>query len=344
MIRDGTVFDDDHLPNEIVGRNSHMNQVTTALVPIERGSQAENCFLFGPSGAGKTTVARAAVRELRREVLDIPYAYVNCWQNYTKNAVLECLAQDLVDAAVSRNASNRELTRTVQRQLDGPGVVILDEVDQLQETAVLYDLHQMSGVSWIAVANREIDLFSGLEERVRSRMSVGFRVTFNAYDDETITDILDRRAREGLGSGVVSRDVLTRIARLSDGDARTAITALRVAARKSTDEGLSMIPERIVGKSILAAGEEVRRKTISKLNQHQRVIYNVLKNDGPLIQKDLYKQYSESHEDPLTLRYLRQKHLPKLEHYGLVETDRSAKGKLYQLVKPNRPEHQTELS
>ncbi|MFP4153567.1 MAG: AAA family ATPase [Alkalispirochaeta sp.] len=100
MIRDGTVFDDDHLPREIVGRNSHMTEVTTALAPIERGEQAENCFLFGPSGAGKTTVARAAVRELRREVLDVPYAYVNCWQNYTKNAVLECLAQELVDAAV----------------------------------------------------------------------------------------------------------------------------------------------------------------------------------------------------------------------------------------------------
>lgn len=55
MIRDGTVFDDDHLPNEIVGRNSHMNEVTDALSPIEDGFRAENCFLFGPSGAGKTT-------------------------------------------------------------------------------------------------------------------------------------------------------------------------------------------------------------------------------------------------------------------------------------------------
>jgi len=306
-----------------------MNEVTTALSPIEHGEQAENCFLFGPSGAGKTTVARAAVRELRKEVLEVPYAYVNCWQNYTKNAVLECLAQDLVDAAVPRNASNRELTTTIQRQLEGPGVVILDEVDQLSETEVLYDLHQISGVSWIAVANREIDLFAGLEERVHSRMSVGFRVMFNAYDDDTITEILDRRAREGLGSSVVSRDVLARIARLADGDARTAITALRVAARKSTQAGLSSIPARIVEESVFAAGEEVRRKTISKLNQHQRVIYEVLESEGSLIQKDLYERYSEAHNDPVTLRYLRQKHLPKLEHYGLVKTERNGSGKLY---------------
>ena len=333
MISDGTVFDDDHLPREIVGRNSHMNEVTTALAPIERGEQAENCFLFGPSGVGKTTVARAAVRELRKEVLEVPYAYVNCWQNYTKNAVLECLAQDLVDAAVARNASNRELTTTIHQQLDSPGVVILDEVDQLSETEVLYDLHQLPGVSWIAVANREIDLFAGLEDRVHSRMSVGFRVTFRQYDDDTITEILDRRAREGLGSNVVSRDVLARIARLSEGDARTAITALRVAARKAAQGGLSSIPARIVEESILAAGQEVRRKTISKLNQHQRVVYEVLKSEGPLIQKDLYERYSEQHDDPVTLRYLRQKHLPKLEHYGLVETERNGSGKSYALAK-----------
>jgi Cdc6-like AAA superfamily ATPase len=329
MIRDGTVFDDDHLPREIVGRNSHMNEVTTALAPIEQGEQAENCFLFGPSGVGKTTVARASVRELRKEVLEVPYAYVNCWQNYTKNAVLMCLAQDLVDAAVARNASNRQLTKTNHQQNDSPALVILDEVDQLSETEVLYDLHQISGVSWIAVANREIDLFAGLEERVHSRMSVGFRVMFNAYDDDTITEILDRRAREGLGSSVVSRDVLARIARLADGDARTAITALRVAARKSTQAGLSSIPARIVEESVFAAGEEVRRKTISKLNQHQRVIYEVLESEGSLIQKDLYERYSEAHNDPVTLRYLRQKHLPKHDHYGLVKTERKGSGKLY---------------
>ena len=51
-------------------------------------------------------------------------------------------------------------------------------------------------------------------------MSVGFRVTFGQYDDdETITEISDRRSREGLGSFVFGRDVLACIARLADGDA-----------------------------------------------------------------------------------------------------------------------------
>jgi hypothetical protein len=43
------------------------------------------------------------------------------------------------------------------------------QVDQLNESKVLYDLHQINGVSRIAVANWEIDLFAGLEEGGFSR-------------------------------------------------------------------------------------------------------------------------------------------------------------------------------
>jgi len=45
-------------------------------------------------------------------------------------------------------------------------------------------------VSWIAIANREINLFRGLEARIHSRMSVEVWVTFGQYDDKTITEIL----------------------------------------------------------------------------------------------------------------------------------------------------------
>ncbi|OYR80730.1 AAA family ATPase, partial [Halorubrum ezzemoulense] len=190
MIRDGAVFEDDHLPDPIVGRNRHMNEVTDALAPVEDGQRAENCFLFGPSGAGKTTVARAAVRELRREVLDVPYAYVNCWRDYTRNAVLERLSRDLVGTAVPRSASTSTLLDRVHRNFNGPGVVILDEVDQLRETELLYDLHSFSGLSWIGIANDEVDLLADLDERVRSRISVGYRVRFDRYGEDTIAEIL----------------------------------------------------------------------------------------------------------------------------------------------------------
>ena len=332
MLRDATVFEDEHLPREIVGRNSQMNEVTDALAPVEEGVRAENCFLFGPSGAGKTTVARAAVRELRREVLDVPTAYVNCWKDYTRSSVLERAANTLADAAVPKNAPTRELIDTLQDGLDSPSVIILDEVDQLQDSNVLYDLHSVPELAWICIANREVDLLARLDERIHSRISVGYRVQFDRYTVDTVTEILDRRTAQGLESGAVEHETLRRIAELVDGDARQAITALRVAAHKSEREGLSMIPQRLVDDAVLHAEAEVRRKTISKLNDHQRVLYECIEEHGPLIQKALYRRYQQAHPDPITLRALRKNHLPKLAHYNLIRTERGGEGKSYRLA------------
>lgn len=332
MLRDGTVFDDDHLPREIVGRNSQMNEVTDALAPIEDGGRAENCFLFGPSGAGKTTVARAAVRALRREVLEVPTAYVNCWKDYSRSGVLERAAKNLAGAAVPKNAAARDLIDTLQVSLDAPSVIVLDEVDQLRDPGTLYDLHSVHGLAWICIANREVDLLARMDERVRSRVSVGYRVQFDRYDVDTVTEILDRRARQGLDPGAVERDTLRRIAELVDGDARRAITALRVAARKAEREGLSRIPSRLADDAVFDAEAVVRRKTVSKLNHHQRVLYECIEDHGPLIQKELYERYEAEHPDPITLRALRKGHLPKLEHYNLIETERGGSGKEYRVA------------
>lgn len=332
MLRDATVFDDDHLPREIVGRNSQMNEVTSALAPIEDGFRAENCFLFGPSGAGKTTVARAAVRELRQEVMEVPTAYVNCWREYTRTGVLERATKGMLGVPVPGNASASQLLERLGNGLESPSVLILDEVDQLRDKGVLYDLHSVRGLGWICIANREVDLLADLDERVRSRVSVGYRVQFDRYTVDTVAEILDRRATQGLEPGAVERETLRGIAEHVDGDARRGITALRVAARKANDEGLSTIPERIVAEAVDVAEAEVRQKTISKLNDHQRVLYECLENWGPLIQKDLYERYRDQHPDPLTLRALRKTHLPKLLHYNLIDADREGTGKMYRLA------------
>jgi Cdc6-like AAA superfamily ATPase len=58
-----------------------MNEVTDALSPIEDGFRAENCFLFGPSGAGKTTGTRPAVRNDDRhpELRDVVRSNAKVW-------------------------------------------------------------------------------------------------------------------------------------------------------------------------------------------------------------------------------------------------------------------------
>jgi len=44
------------------------------------------------------------------------------------------------------------------------------------------------------------------------------------------------------------------------------------------------------------------------------------------------KRYQEAYDDPVTLRYLRENHLPKLEHYNLVDVEQDRGSKRYYLV------------
>ena len=119
----------------------------------------------------------------------------------------------------------------------------------------------------------------------------------------------------------IANDSLEIVRAFNDGDARMAITTLRAAARKASSEGLSNISRRLVEDSISKAEKKIARKKYSKLNDHQRVVYDVLLEKGPLIQRELHERHSERHDNPVSLRYFRETHLAKLEHYELIDTE-----------------------
>ncbi|MFA9516038.1 hypothetical protein ACERIT_02265 [Halopenitus sp. H-Gu1] len=58
----------------------------------------------------------------------------------------------------------------------------------------------------------------------------------------------------------------------------------------------------------------------------------MVRDHGPLIQNELYEAYERRHDSPVSLRSLRGKHLPKLEHYNLIDSERTGDGKQYELI------------
>ena len=71
MIQDARVLQDEFIPKEVGHRNQEMNELSRALDPVTRNEPAETVFLYGPSGAGKTCLARFALDRLRETVLDL---------------------------------------------------------------------------------------------------------------------------------------------------------------------------------------------------------------------------------------------------------------------------------
>ena len=332
MIVDGRVLCEDFVPGDVVHRHDEVRRLSAGLEPLLVGGRPETAFLFGPTGAGKTCIARYTLEQLHTEAPSVRVAYVNCWQEYTRFRVLYSLL-DAIDRAfdVHRSTPKDELFDRLWDADDAPIVAILDEVDQLAETEVLYDLHRLPHVSLVLVANREEELFAGFDDRVRSRLRAGRRIQFDRYGTDELVAILDERVRLGLEPDAVSQAELLTIADAAAGDARVGIGILRSAAQRATNRGLDELTDDLLEAAIPDARTEIRQTTVESLPDHQRTLYEIVQETGEIEPGDLYATYEARVEQPKTRRTLRN-YLTKMVHYDLIEAVGEKRGRTYRPV------------
>lgn len=320
VIQDARVLQDEFIPKEVAHRDGEMDALTHALGPVTRDEPAEPAVLFGPSGAGKTCLAQFAVDRLRESVFDLAHQYVNCWRDYTRFRALHRIAEGIGSTGdIHRGSATTDSLLERLEAYDGPqAVVILDEVDQLQDGSVIYDLYRMRGISMILIANREEELYAQLDDRLVSRLRGSVQVTFEKYDLEELVAILEDRVRWGLRADAIDREQLVAIADAAAGDARVAISILRNAARRADQAGATEIDTEVLEASVPEAKDELRRKHVDQLQPHQRTLYQIIQDGESVAPADLYEAYRERVEDPKSDRTVRN-HLSKLAHYNLIE-------------------------
>jgi orc1/cdc6 family replication initiation protein len=330
MLTNERVFEEEFVPAEVVHRHDEVTAVSEALAPIERGGPTEVTFLFGPTGAGKTCVARYTAGQLTECHPNVEVVYVNCWQEYTRFRVLYRLLEGLGEThGVHRGSTAKdELFARLRETVEDPYVVILDEADQLADDEVLYDLYRVPEVSLVPITNAERDLFDTLDDRVRSRLGPGRRVRFDRYTTDQLTDILARRAEVGLAPDAVDEPALRRIADRAAGDARVAIRTLRAAVARAAEQGCDRVTDAVVDAAVPRAGRTVEQSALDRLSDHQRVVFDVVAQRGPIDPGDLYEAYTERVTDPRSKRMVR-KYLRQLEQYDLVESHGENRGRTY---------------
>lgn len=331
MITDARVFQLDFIPREVKHRPAEISYLTDTLKPIitDEGFP-EPSFLYGPSGAGKTCIARYTVEQLREEVVDLNTQYVNCWEDYSRFKTLYRILDGINKTLdVHRQSTPKDELLERLKEYDGPPyVVILDEVDQLQDKSLLYDLYRLPNLTMILIANREEDVFSTLDERLNSRLQGCARIQFGQYTLSQLVTILEDRVQWGLEPGVIDDEQLKTIADFAAGDARIAISVLRNATRIARQEGQEKITDDAIQTAVPEAKSEIRQKTTDKLTEHQTAIYEIIKESDSISAGDLYDQYCERVSDPKTRRTMRN-HLSKLEQYNLVVAKGNTKARTY---------------
>ncbi|WP_336345967.1 Cdc6/Cdc18 family protein [Halalkalicoccus ordinarius] len=332
MITDARVFQDTFVPEEVVHRNTELTHLSGVLAPVLHGEPAETAAIFGPTGVGKTCCARYAVEQLRENSFNVRTQYVNCWQDYNRYRVLYRLLEGLDRTLdIHRQSTPRDvLYDRIREANDDPYVVVLDEVDQLEEKDVLYDLYTLSHISLILIANDEQEFYSNLGDRLYSRLTGSERVQFDPYSLDEIVAILDARANSGLANGVVSPAQMELIADRAAGDARVAIGILRTAARKAHRDGTGCLTTEIIEAAVPDTRSELRQKTIEQLSHDQQMLYEIIEEHGETTPGTLYEAYEQRCDDPKSRRSVRN-YLGKMEHYHLIDAEGEKRARVYRL-------------
>jgi orc1/cdc6 family replication initiation protein len=333
VIRDARVLQDDFIPKEVAHRDPEVNRISDALAPITDGDSGETTFLFGPSGVGKTCLAQFVTERLREQILDLETCYVNCWEDYNRYRTLYRVLDGVTTTHdIHRQSTPQDVLLERLRGLDeAPYVVILDEVDQLQDTRALYDLYSIPQITMVLIANREEALFAGFDDRLRSRLRSSVRVRFDAYGSDALVAILRDRVRWGLSDDSIGPGVLERAADAAAGDARVAIGTLRRAAREATTAGHDRITTDLVTDAVPEAKAAIHQKNVAQLTPDQRVLYEVVTEYDEIAPGELYDEYARRVSDPKSKRTVR-KYMGKLAQYNLVDAEGEKRGRRYHAV------------
>jgi len=331
VIEDARVLKADYLPNRMVHRDPQIREIKRNLEPMLEGKTARNMLLYGAPGTGKTTMANYVVDEIQKYSSEVVSGSVNCWKYPSRFKVYYNILQDLGVNLIHRTGTpTDELVDKFQSKArKRPTIVILDEVDQIEDERILYDFARMEDVALIMLANKETALYD-VDERIRSSLEGTKDIHFPEYSKDELIDILEDRREWGLRNEAIEKNGLRRIAVRSRGDARIAINSLRIAAEEAEKEDLEEITDDIIDKSIPEAEKENKSKSKEKLNNHQKVLYDIIEDEGEIKPGKLYEQYEEEIENPKVKRTLR-KYLSKMDHYRLIESEGEGRWRKYMI-------------
>jgi len=333
MIRDARVLRAGFVPREVEHRDAEVNHLSSVLEPITNGEPADTAIVTGPSGTGKTCISQFVTERLREEVLDVETTYVNCWRNYTRFRTLYQILDD-IGATIDihrQSTPHDELVDRLQQHDDPRTVVILDEVDQLEDPSLIYDLHSLPQFAIICIANKEEELFGRVDDRLVSRLRSSEHVRMDKYRDKQIFDILSARSKWGLDENVIADDQLYQIADAAAGDARLAIGILRTAASTADRKNHDRITDEILHDAAEDARAQIRQKSLDSLTPHQRAVYDIVRDHGPIGPSEIHDRYTEEVDDPRTMRTVRT-YLSKMEQYNLLEGEGTSRDREYSLV------------
>lgn len=339
MITDPEVFHETRLPRELLHRDSETSQLSRILKPALSGHYPEDALITGPSGVGKTVLARFLL-DNAQQPLTVETTHIRALGMTSGDILREVINDHPSSTTVHRGTPTDDLPKILQDIVDDPYVLIIDEADDIPETDILDMLAGVPEVATIIIAHDADNWFARVDSRYRSRFDGDHHLRLTRYTATELADILEPRAEFGLESGAVSRGQLVTIGNIVAGVARRGIQTLRWAAKIAEHRDHDSITDRDITDGRVRAQTEIRESNLRSLPYHHHVLYELIRAHHTLESSDLHDTYDAVQEcgyadrpqQPISRRDRRTK-LSKLREYDLIEwTEHDDNSRTYRVV------------
>ena len=292
IIKNEKMFDEDYMPPTIHFRDGQIKDLQLCLESGIKGNRPIHAFICGPSGTGKTLIARSLLKELEEHsILGI---YINCWEHQSFYSIIEKITEDYRVLQSEKINAIYKIER-FEKFLNGrPFVIILDDVDRLDPKDINVVLHNFCDLTktGLVCIGCGMGFIKKLDDRVRSRL-IPKIIECPAYSKTELMKILKERAEYGLEEGIWDVRMLRKAINMSNGDARMAIQTLRNAASYAENARARKIEVKDLKKGFIDARELKINQILDNLNQHHRIIYEVVCERKRIMSGKLWDAYKE---------------------------------------------------
>ena len=327
----------DYVPEHLPNRTTEIETISQLIKESLEG-RITHIFIHGTPGTGKTASILHIFEKLH-EKTDTITSYVNCFNKNTRMAILYSIFLKFYkEKRPTRRMPSRrgiaydELLESFLEELDKTKakiVVCLDEVDQIKENELIYDLSRTSKkIQIISISNDEF-AFKNIDPRTRSSMYPLETIQYSPYSYKQMVEIIKYKVEEAFQKDVVTKEAVEKLAEFSadhNGDVRVARETLLRAGQLANSNGDEKVDLRHIKETLEKSRHAKPMKIISELSEKEKDILNLLPEEG-VFYPEFYKFY-KSEKGKLGDRMFRN-YLKKLSELNLIKMERKGMGGSY---------------
>jgi cell division control protein 6 len=322
IIMDEGPLNETFLPQKTLHREEHVEEIINCLDPVKHGMPAKSLYIHGSTGVGKSAV----IRSILQRNFPSHSAYVNCWNNKTTHKIMEQVLKGIGQMIHGKESTSELINRleSAKKRI----IVCLDEADHLKDKDILYTFARNS-CPVVLISNHPYSP-AQMDNRIRSCLHLK-EIEFRPYHPDEITSILKDRIETSLNVHAITDDLIAEIANSCSGDARAGIQILKNSAVDAESKGHLTI----TSDHVKAAAGYARKYRLSyllgKLNDHQKTLYEILKQNKMMDSGSLFNEYKKITNSTVTDRCYRN-YMIRMVELGLVREIGSSRWKKYEIA------------